>query len=148
VPQELLLERGYQVLGRSDAAGAYLFIKHRNSLFVFFQGHPEYARDSLLREYRRDAGRFLAGERNDFPEIPSGYFDLDAIASLTEFREHALSNRNADLIARFPTASVEAKHSYTRREQAVRIYSNWIEYLAKTKYRAANHDRGVRHRQA
>ncbi|MGH8338262.1 MAG: hypothetical protein ACRETL_15890, partial [Gammaproteobacteria bacterium] len=81
------------------------------------------------------------------PELPSGYFDLDAAVTLSAFREQALSNRNADLIASFPTAEVEDKHSYTWREPAVRIYSNWIEYLAKHKYRGWSKGIGT-HRQA
>jgi homoserine O-succinyltransferase/O-acetyltransferase len=140
VPEELLFQRGYQILARSVDTGADLFIKHRNSLFVFFQGHPEYEPDTLLREYRRDAGRFLAGERHDYPEMPCGYFNLDAMATLAAFREQALSDRNSDLITHFPTANVEDKHSHTWREPAVRIYSNWIEYLAKHKYRGSNND--------
>jgi homoserine O-succinyltransferase len=146
VPEELLIQRGYQILARSLDTGADLFIKHRNSLFVFFQGHPEYEPDTLLREYRRDAGRFLAGERYDYPAMPCGYFNLDAVAILAKFQEQALSDRNSDLIARFPTASIEDKHSSTWREPAVRIYSNWIEYLAKHKYRGSDNAAGMRRR--
>ena len=40
-----------------------LFAKQDGSFFLFFQGHPEYEADTLLREYRRDVARFLAGER-------------------------------------------------------------------------------------
>lgn len=147
VPEELLVERGYQVLARSVETGADLFIKHRNSLFVFFQGHPEYEPDTLLREYRRDAGRFLAGERLDYPAMPCGYFNLDAVSALAAFQEQALRDRNSDVITHFPTASVEDKYSYTWREPAVRIYSNWIEYLAKHKYRGFNNGAGM-HRRA
>src|SRR5205085_7346014 len=43
-----LASNGYRVLARS-AAGADLFVKQWRSLFVFFQGHPEYDSDSLLR---------------------------------------------------------------------------------------------------
>ena len=37
------------------------------SLFVFLQGHPEYDPTTLLREYRRDVGRFLRRERDGYP---------------------------------------------------------------------------------
>jgi homoserine O-succinyltransferase len=147
VPEELLVQCGYQILAGSIDTGADLFVKHKNSLFVFFQGHPEYETDTLLREYRRDAVRFLAGERTDYPAMPSGYFNLDAVATLAAFQEQALSDRNSDLIARFPTASVEDQHSYSWREPAVRIYSNWIDYLAEHKYRGLRNDAGI-HRRA
>jgi homoserine O-succinyltransferase len=68
---------GYRVLTRSEAAGVDTFIREQRgrSLFVFFQGHPEYEIDSLAREYRRDVGRFLRGERERFPAAPRGCFN-------------------------------------------------------------------------
>jgi homoserine O-succinyltransferase len=52
-PEEDLTACGYSVLTRSADAGVDTFIKQRKKLFVFFQGHPEYEFDTLLREYRR-----------------------------------------------------------------------------------------------
>ena len=46
-------------LTRSDEAGVGLFAKTQGSLFFFVQGHPEYEAETLLREYRRDIGRYL-----------------------------------------------------------------------------------------
>ena len=64
LPEEALISRGYRVLSRSSQTGADLFVGNRDSLDVFFQGHPEYEPDTLLREYRRDVGRFLVrGDR-------------------------------------------------------------------------------------
>jgi len=128
LPEEALISRGYRVLSRSAAVGADSFVKDRGSLDIFFQGHPEYEPETLLREYRRDLGRFLAGEIASYPEMPSGYFDDDAVEALTEFREHALRNRKADLLQSFPIARVS--HSGSSKEPAVRIYANWISYLA------------------
>ena len=50
-------------------------MKQRESLFVFFQGHPEYDAVTLLLEYRRDVGRYLRRERDTYPPMPQGYFD-------------------------------------------------------------------------
>jgi homoserine O-succinyltransferase len=138
LPEDQLAEHGYQIISRSDETGADSFVMQRNSLFVFFQGHPEYGPDALLREYRRDAGRFLAGERSDYPEMPQGYFNAEAVGILSAFRDRALSDRKPGLIEHFPIAGLEGKHSYAWREPALRIYSNWIEYLATRKYRSRN----------
>src|SRR3981081_1864988 len=46
-----LVARGYEVLTRSSRAGVDTFIRQGASLFVFFQGHPEYDATSLLGEY-------------------------------------------------------------------------------------------------
>lgn len=64
--------RGYTVLSRTFDAGVDMFVKRDKSLFVFFQGHPEYDPDSLLLEYRREIGRYLRGEANEYPSIPRG----------------------------------------------------------------------------
>src|SRR6185437_3300038 len=42
---------GYRILTRSATAGADIFARQERSLFLFFQGHPEYDATSLLREY-------------------------------------------------------------------------------------------------
>src|SRR5665213_3316629 len=42
VAEAALEAAGYQILSRSAQAGVDFFIKERNSLFVFLQGHPEY----------------------------------------------------------------------------------------------------------
>jgi homoserine O-succinyltransferase len=148
VPEELLVQRGYQMLARSADTGADLFIKNRNSLFVCFHGHPEYEPDTLLREYRRDTRRFLAGERHDYPEMPSGYFDLEAAAALTAFREQALSDHNPALIARFPTASIEEKLSYQWREPALSIYSHLSVNRSSRETYVAPNTQSNSHRQA
>jgi homoserine O-succinyltransferase len=38
--------------------------------FLFFQSHPEYEADTLLREFQRDVRRYHAGERRNFPSSP------------------------------------------------------------------------------
>src|SRR2546430_6145632 len=104
IPEDALMTCGYRVLTRSDDAGVDAFAKERKSLFVFFQGHPEYEADTLLLEYRRDVGRFLRREKDAYPSMPQGYFDEATIGTLTAARERALSDRRADLLAEFPTS--------------------------------------------
>src|SRR5207253_785601 len=98
VPEEALIACGYRVLTRSAGAGVDLFVKQRRSLFVFFQGHPEYEPVTLLLEYRRDIGRFLRRERETYPTMPEGYFDDDTVGALTRLRERALSDRREELL--------------------------------------------------
>jgi homoserine O-succinyltransferase len=65
VPEEQLVDCGYKVLTRSANAGVDTFIKQQKGLLVFFQGHPEYESDTLLREYRRDVGRYIKARHPD-----------------------------------------------------------------------------------
>jgi homoserine O-succinyltransferase/O-acetyltransferase len=134
LPEEALISSGYHVLYRSADTGADVFVKHGDCLGIFFQGHPEYEPGTLLREYRRDIGRFLAGEIDSYPEMPSGYFDDDAVGALIEFQQQALRNRGMGLLSTFPMARVAERLTYPWHEPAARIYANWMSYLAYHKY--------------
>ena len=96
---------GYTVLGLSEDAGVDLFVKKkRNSLFVYFQGHPEYETLTLLKEYRRDTRRFLQGITETYPSMPEGYLNAAATGLLNEFQRHALMNRLGKCPGRFPAS--------------------------------------------
>lgn len=124
----------YQVLTRSAEAGAGMFVKMRGqSLFVHFQGHPEYGPQVLLKEYRRDVGRYLRGERSKYPLLPGGYFDPASEKRLAEFQRHAASTPSSDALARFPEAEVADALTPSWRPAAVRIYSNWLKHLTMCK---------------
>ena len=66
-----------------------MFTKQAGSLLVFFQGHPEYEDTTLLREYRRDVGRFLRGQQAHYPTLPHGYFPPAALELLRAFEARA-----------------------------------------------------------
>lgn len=131
--EEELAARGYRILARSPAAGADIFVKRQKSLFLFLQGHPEYDAGALAREYRRDVGRFLAGERDRYPELPSGYFAGGVANALLAFRERALRERDAALLADFPTPGGGQSPFAPWRGAAIRLFSNWLSYLGQAK---------------
>jgi homoserine O-succinyltransferase len=130
LPSEALLAAGYRIVASSPEVGADLFVKQRKSLSIYLQGHPEYDPDALFREYRRDVRRFLAGEREHYPEMPFGYFDDEARAAFAGFRDRATANRSADLLHDIPTVAAE-RLAFTWREPAVRLYANWLAFLAR-----------------
>ena len=126
-----LAARGYRMLGRSSAAGVGAFTREEagSSLFVFFQGHPEYDAISLMLEYRRDVGRFLRGERARYPTMPQNYFNDEAASLVNAFRARAIADRRAELIADFPLGVIESGLDNSWRRSAVAVYRNWINYL-------------------
>jgi homoserine O-succinyltransferase/O-acetyltransferase len=135
LPEEALVSRGYRILSWLPGAGADMFVKQRRSLFLFVQGHLEYDSGALLREYRRDIRRFLAGERDSYPEMPCGYFDEDAATALIAFRQQALGNRGIDLHLSFPAITVKnLAHAWLG--SAVLIYANWLSYLVEQRSRS------------
>jgi homoserine O-succinyltransferase len=135
LPEEALVSNGYCILSRLPGIGADMFVKQRKSLFLFLQGHLEYDSLALLREYRRDIRRFLAGERDSYPEMPCGYFDESAAAALAAFRRQALKKRDVDLLPSFP-AIAEESLSHAWLEPAVRFYANWLSYLLEQRSRS------------
>ena len=58
------------VLAESEDAGVHLATSPDGFRIVYFQGHPEYDRNSLLKEYKREVGRFLDGELDRSATIP------------------------------------------------------------------------------
>jgi homoserine O-succinyltransferase len=131
--QDALAGCGYSILTRSAEAGVDAFVKEDKSLFVFFQGHPEYDERALLREYRRDVGRYLRRERETYPHLPRGYFDRAATAMLNVFRDVALEDRREALLERFPLGAVEARLTGADRAPVVRLYRNWLDHLGARK---------------
>ncbi len=126
-----LVARGYEILDKSHDAGVNLFVKRKQrSLFVHFQGHPEYFTRTLLKEYRRDVRRYLTHERETYPTEPRGYFDTEASKLLNEFRKNAEANRQEDLIDVFPEAAVAETLQNTWHAGAVGIYRNWLDILS------------------
>ncbi|HEX5452754.1 MAG TPA: homoserine O-succinyltransferase [Stellaceae bacterium] len=128
-----LTARGYRILARSAGAGVDMFVKRMPSLFLFLQGHPEYDGEALMREYRRDVGRYLAGERDDHPELPQSYFDDNASEVLLAFRERAVRERSPALLAEFPLAAARRNLTAPWRATSCRLYANWLGYLAEAR---------------
>jgi homoserine O-succinyltransferase len=121
---------GYSVLTQSAEAGVDLFVKKKKkSLFVHFQGHPEYGARTLLKEYRRDIKRFLGGERETYPTMPVGYFDPVATQLLKDFQCFALANRREETVELFPEAGVVKGLQNTWQSAAASVYRNWLKYV-------------------
>ena len=126
-----LVAGGYHLLSKSAATGVDAFAREERggSLFVCFQGHPEYEADTPLREYRRDIGRFLRREQGYYPETPHGYFSDEAAALAEAFRARAIRDLGQSGIADFPMSALEAGVENTWRRSATGIYANWIDLL-------------------
>jgi homoserine O-succinyltransferase/O-acetyltransferase len=135
LPAAALNAAGYRVLSRSAATGADIFVGRDRgaSLFLFFQGHPEYDADSLAREYRRDLARFLRGERDNFPALPQGYFNDEASKLIEDFCARARTERTEKLIRHFPMKAIEGGLQNTWQAPAIAIYQNWMTYLQERK---------------
>ena len=71
-------EAGLIVLAESEEAGAHIAVSRDQFRVVYFQGHPEYDVNSLLKEYKREVIRYMEDEINEPPPFPEHYFDYGA----------------------------------------------------------------------
>jgi len=132
VQADALIACGYTLLTHSVEAGVDSFVKKKKeSLFVHFQGHPEYGAQTLLKEYRRDIKRFLRRERETYPSMPKGYFDAAAGKLLTDFRDVVLSDRREKRMKDFPDAVGNLEKTW--HSSAGSIYRNWLRYVVSNK---------------
>jgi homoserine O-succinyltransferase len=130
LPVAPLQDAGYSIVSAREETGANVFLTHQNGAqMVFLQGHPEYDSDSLLKEYRRDIGRYVRVQQPLYPTLPDGYFAPAALALLEEFRLRAEAHRAPQVMATFPVAAIQASLVQSWREGAVRLYRNWLEML-------------------
>jgi homoserine O-succinyltransferase len=138
LPVDALETAGFGVLSTSQQTGADLFVSTRRSLLVCFQGHPEYEPATLLKEYRRDVGRYLRGEQPAWPTLPHGYFGAAALQLIAAFRRRAEPTRDPELLAEFPMAALVGGLEARWQPGAAAIYRNWLKYVAAASERTHN----------
>lgn len=137
VQADELASCGYKILTHSEEAGVDCFVKKKKqSLFVHFQGHPEYQAHTLFKEYRRDIKRYLRHERETYPTAPLGYFDEQATNRLISFRQKAIANRREEVMAEFPETFLTGRLQNGWRPSAVSIYRNWLHLISEKKAEA------------
>jgi homoserine O-succinyltransferase len=137
VQENALTSCGYTVLTKSAQAGVDVFVKQKKkSLFVHFQGHPEYGAQTLFKEYRRDVKRFLRRERESYPTMPQGYFDATAAEILAEFQQLTLAQPREEQSSFFPETIAEMLQK-TWQSSATCVYRNWLQYVLTKKAEAS-----------
>ena len=132
LPLEDLRDAGYTVLSWSSVSGADTFARQRGGLLLFFQGHPEYEATTLLKEYRRDVGRFLAHQQEHYPTLPVNYLPADAARRVEFFREQALARRDPALLEQFPFSAVAEKLHNVWQATALALYRNWLAVVKQS----------------
>ena len=128
VPAKDLLRAGYRVLAQCGDAGWTVAVGERDRCqLLLLQGHPEYSQLALLREYRRDVRRYLAGEQGSYPHLPKGYLDREALDALGSF-ELKLSGlaRDPALMEEFPFDFAASHVNVDWASPARTLIANWL----------------------
>lgn len=93
ISREQLEGHALRVLAESETGGVHMAVSPDQFRVVYFQGHPEYDFNSLLKEYIREVRRFLDGELGSPPPFPENYMPEEARRIATRLVDEANAAR-------------------------------------------------------
>jgi homoserine O-succinyltransferase len=135
-----LEDEGVRVLVESDEAGVHLAVSEDGIRFVYFQGHPEYDRNSLFKEYKREVVRYMNGEIDTYPPFPDHYIPADGQDRLAAFRDRVIdADDPISLLNAFPENEVSPMIDDTWGDTGKIVFNNWLG----TVYQLTGAERGV-----
>lgn len=138
IPRSRLESAGLTVLAESDEGGVHMAVSPDQFNIIYFQGHPEYDIDSLLKEYKRDVLRYVREDRAQPPPFPAHYFSATAVGVAERFVAEA---KQAVSAGRPIPSSLEEKLrpelDNTWGDTAKAIINNWLGLV----YQLTNLDR-------
>ncbi|OQY31211.1 MAG: homoserine O-succinyltransferase [Anaerolineaceae bacterium 4572_5.2] len=118
---------GYKTLVYSEEGGVHLAVSPDQFRLVFLQGHPEYDRISLLKEYKREVMRFISGDRKEYPPHPDNYFNEDAAKIVDYYQELVYAAmEQGNEIPPFPEQKIEPHLDNTWRDTGRAFFNNWL----------------------
>jgi homoserine O-succinyltransferase/O-acetyltransferase len=143
VPLDAVRDAGYEVaLSHPDVGWTAITGTRRGCDVLLLQGHPEYDPHSLLREYRRDANRYLSGERDTLPVLPLHCVGPDDWPELEAFHERVCTGpRAASVIEAFDFEAAGHRAPWPWRPTAITLYRNWVRQVMGRRRPAAHETR-------
>ena len=131
---------GLQVLIESVQGDFHMGTSADGFRMVYLQGHPEYDTTSLLKEYKREVNRFLAGELTAIPPYPENYLTPEAARIAHDHLEAAIAAREAGRESpAFPEAALVPLLDNTWTDTGKAVFNNWLGLI----YRLTDVKRGV-----
>jgi homoserine O-succinyltransferase len=135
VSREQFEAAGCTVLAESDI-GVHLAVSPDQFRIVYFQGHPEYGAISLLKEFKREYNRYLAGERQKLPRIPEHFLTPEGEEIARALLEQ-LTRDGAESAPEFPEDVLLPYCDNTWGDTGKAIVNNWLGLV----YQLTNLDR-------
>lgn len=138
VQAEALKQADVAVLVNSNEAGVHLAVSPDLFRIVYFQGHPEYDYNSLLKEYKREVNRFATGEIDEYPPYPENYFPAGASTIANQHQQAVTqAKQTSQPIPPFPEKELEPHLDNTWGDTGKAIFNNWLGLV----YQLTNVDR-------
>ncbi len=120
-------QAGLEILVESGQAGVHLAVSEDGFRIVFCQGHPEYDANSLIKEYKREVGRYIFENLQDYPQYPENYLSVSNAAILDEYKDRIiLARRRGDIPPQFPEHLIVPTLDNTWHDSAEAVINNWI----------------------
>ena len=136
VSREQFEAAGCSVLAASDDIGVHLAVSPDQFRIVYFQGHPEYGAISLLKEFKREANRYVTGERQKLPRVPENFFTAEGEKIAGEFLA-CLDSNAGNSVPDFPEELLSPHCDNTWGDTGKAIVNNWLGLV----YQLTNLDR-------
>lgn len=138
VNHDQMEQAGLKILVESREAGVHLATSQDGFRIIFSQGHPEYDVVSLLKEYKREVGRYINDELEQYPPLPENYFSLRDYAVLEEYRDRTIvAKKQGKKPLAFPEALLLERLDNTWHDSAEAVINNWIGQV----YQITHNDR-------
>ena len=131
---------GVQVLIESMEGDFHLGVSADGLRMVYLQGHPEYDTTSLLKEYKREVTRYLAGDLAAIPPLPENYLSPPAARIAHGHVEEAIVARDEGREPPdFPEAELTPMLDNTWTDTGKAVFNNWLGLV----YQLTDVERGV-----
>jgi len=138
ISRQQLEDAGLTTLVEGKSGGVHMAVSPDQFRTIYFQGHPEYDRGSLLKEYKREVLRYLAGELDSPPPFPEQYFPPEVVLLAEEYiRQAKHAQAKGEVLPAMAEDQFEALLDNTWGDTAKAMVNNWLGLV----YRVTNLDR-------
>ncbi len=126
ITRQQIEDAGLTVLIQSFDSEVHMAVSPDQLRMVYFQGHPEYDINSLLKEYKRDLLGYFHGQ-NAQPPYPENYFPIDARDLAERYIRQAQSAlEKGRELPEFPEDAFLPWLDNTWGDTAKAIFNNWL----------------------